>query len=397
MGKEIVYCAACGKRLREEDFERGLAHSADHQAWCAACRPLPARPEAPSGSTRKVPHVSPPRTARRQAQAPRSRAAVAGVAVGAVLLLAVVAAVLSSPARRPEEPVARIVPEAPAPAPVPPPRPAPPPPKPAPAARPPEAVLRDLEALAAGGGDPTAVLFACEEARPLLRGTPHEAALRRIEEAARERAERGRDAARLDAFLAQIRSIAEGDAAGERRKEIRDMYETALGMAGPRRDEVATLKERWEESVKAAALPKSVYRQDFSSGAGGFSGQVVPEGVEGTPALRFGPAGTNAWGKFRTPVRESTRLRLKFKPTDGVGRVQVMVWSEARKDNGRYFIDRLRPGEWTAVEFRALDLLMTATRQGPPMELGEPFNNLKIMFEGHADARLLLDDVEVLE
>ncbi|MFN3485223.1 MAG: hypothetical protein ACK44W_07050, partial [Planctomycetota bacterium] len=50
MGKEIVYCHGCGKRLFEDDFARGRAHTQAYQHFCADCKPLP--PSASTAGTR---------------------------------------------------------------------------------------------------------------------------------------------------------------------------------------------------------------------------------------------------------------------------------------------------------------------------------------------------------
>ena len=48
MGKEIVYCSACGTLLREREFARGLAHTRDHRPFCARCLPLHAPAPTPT-------------------------------------------------------------------------------------------------------------------------------------------------------------------------------------------------------------------------------------------------------------------------------------------------------------------------------------------------------------
>ena len=401
MGKEIVYCSGCGKSLREEDFQKRRAQTIDHLAWCAECKPLQPKPERSPAktTTRSIPKVAAPRTARHAARSAPSKALLIGIPAGVGLLLVIAIAVGSAPARPKED----------APPPPPEPRPAPvavvPRPPTAPSkipapVRSPDAVLRDLEALAAAGGDPSAVLLACDEARAVLRGTPHEAALRRIEEAARERARAKSDVAKLDEFLRQIRSVIDGDAKGERREEIRRMFDTALGMAGPRRAEVERMRAQWEETTKPPPpSAKSVFRTDFADGSGKFQqGEAVPgAGVGGSPALSMGPAGVIAWKAFDATVRETTTVRLKLKASAPITRVQIMAWSDKRQENGRYYVDRLEPGDWKAVEFKALQFRMGAANAAPPMALGDDFRSLKIHFEGPADARLLIDDVEVVE
>ena len=51
MGKEIVYCGACGTILMEKDFVRGLAHTVERCPFCTRCRPL-SSPTFPVRGTR---------------------------------------------------------------------------------------------------------------------------------------------------------------------------------------------------------------------------------------------------------------------------------------------------------------------------------------------------------
>src|SRR5436190_22669046 len=53
MGKAIVYCQACDKSLREEDFERERAFKQENSNFCVDCRPelaapVPREPTPPS-------------------------------------------------------------------------------------------------------------------------------------------------------------------------------------------------------------------------------------------------------------------------------------------------------------------------------------------------------------
>jgi len=55
----------------------------------------------------------------------------------------------------------------------------------------------------------------------------------------------------------------------------------------------------------------------------------------------------------------------------------------------------LKKGEWTEVEFRAIEARFGWARTGPSLE-GDVLDKFKLVFEGAAGDRILLDDVEVL-
>ncbi|HEX7898732.1 MAG TPA: PA14 domain-containing protein [Planctomycetota bacterium] len=113
MGRPIVYCDACGKLLREEDFTRGKAHEVDNRNFCVECRPLPQ--ETPRTPGRPVP-ASPRKSSSQRTPAaaglrpgsktsnvpvapapPRSNNGVLiGLAVGGVALIGLIVAVASS-------------------------------------------------------------------------------------------------------------------------------------------------------------------------------------------------------------------------------------------------------------------------------------------------------------
>jgi hypothetical protein len=107
MGRGIVYCGDCGRSLREDAFERGLAGWFQDVPYCSACR-APS-PTPPTGAIQKVRRPSsgqlPAATPRRPlpASRPRSKAPLligASLAVAAVLLLALFA--LSGPGSHPK-------------------------------------------------------------------------------------------------------------------------------------------------------------------------------------------------------------------------------------------------------------------------------------------------------
>jgi len=137
-----------------------------------------------------------------------------------------------------------------------------------------------------------------------------------------------------------------------------------------------------------------VFTEGFQAGAGKFEGGEVAADAGGAKALSFGPKGCSCWETFSTPVQDSTTIRFRLKPLCDVGRVTVFVWSKKRKDNCRYYVGGLKKGQWTDVEFRALECRTGWGRDGPSLE-GDVLNNVKLLYEGKPDDRVLLDDFQV--
>ncbi len=228
MGKEIVYCSGCGKLIREDDFARGRASTHEARPFCGACRPAAPPPPPPRAAARPV-------TARAAAPPPapdarpflRRKGVVlgGGAAAAAVLLAAILVLALAGG------------PDAP----------------PAPAPDPAVLALQELEGLASSGLEPEALLRRLAEARPRLAGTAHEPALRRLEEAARKAKEERERGAKLEALLETARRLHEGDAAFAKKDAVLALFESALEAAGPRRDEVAALREIYEKKAREAA------------------------------------------------------------------------------------------------------------------------------------------------
>jgi len=265
MGREIVYCEGCGKRLTEDDFSRGKAQDHDNRPFCSDCKPVTAPPPPPSsqtkertterrsggtssarrrGSTERMPFAQPPppSPARRASEAGANKHIGLYVAGGLAALVLIVVAV-SMNGRSPSV--------APADSGVPP---KPPSESRLPAVNPAEERLRDLEAFAAANAaDPQTVLARCEQARAVLRGPPFEARFRRIEEQAQERLKEKDRAAELDRALASIRRIIQDDVEYARRKEVEALLESALKIAGPRSPEVQKLQSDYRTLCEDAA------------------------------------------------------------------------------------------------------------------------------------------------
>jgi len=192
MGKEIVYCGDCGKSLREDDFGRGKAHHIDHRPYCIECKTPVAEPPSQIQTSSKlaamktttgrhVPPAQAPSTRRRRAEEDSSKTPLlvgAGLVGAAVVILLIFALGSGGRSSAPELP--------PPPAVAGPPKPAPRPPVAAPNPDKAASALKELEAVVAASPPPIAILQKCDEVRPLVRGTAHEARLKGIEDRARD-------------------------------------------------------------------------------------------------------------------------------------------------------------------------------------------------------------------
>lgn len=220
MGREIVYCEACGLSLRESDFEKGKACEVDNRPYCTACAPFkPAaapRPDSPRAGTRKAMPSVTPRAA--MSAVPRGRThpmLVPGIVGGAILLLLLIAlagtgdsARSPSPVETPPRPVVEI--------------PATPKPRdPPPAPRTEEGVIPRRPTTPAG--------------EDTLRG-----------------ASDAEKAAQFESFLAQIRERIGYDKEFRQRREIDGMIAAAEKTAGPRASDVKVLKDSYANSFEIA-------------------------------------------------------------------------------------------------------------------------------------------------
>jgi len=142
---------------------------------------------------------------------------------------------------------------------------------------------------------------------------------------------------------------------------------------------------------------KTIYSQDFEKDAGNFKGgQTSDGGVGDSRAFAFGPQGCSIWEAYSTPVKDSTTIRLKLKPLCDAKQISVLIWSKKNKDNCRYSIGGVRKGEWTTVQFRAIECRTGWAMDGPSLD-GDVLDNFKLAFEGAASDRFLLDDFQVCE
>jgi hypothetical protein len=146
-----------------------------------------------------------------------------------------------------------------------------------------------------------------------------------------------------------------------------------------------------QSGAPAAGAGKLVFSENFDSGPGPFKGGEVVEG-----ALSFPAKGIGAWNAWSVPVRESTSIRFRIKPLAELDQVSILIWSDKLKDNARYYVTGLKKGEWKTVEFRGVEARQGWAMDGPSLD-GSTLNNIKLLFDGPADARVLIDDFEVRE
>lgn len=150
--------------------------------------------------------------------------------------------------------------------------------------------------------------------------------------------------------------------------------------------------------AKAAPLPppgKLVFSARTSAAWAKFEGgQVVKTGADAN-ALSIPAAGAACFGAFSTPVAASTTLRFEIKPLAEVEYVYALIWSDKAKDNARVYLPRLKKDEWTKIELRAADFRFGGAGDGAPLD--GVFNNIKFVFKGPADGKVLLRNLEVRE
>lgn len=249
MGREIVYCQGCGRRLTEPDFEKRKAQRIGHEHWCSNCRDLPEVPPArtpksgtrrPSGSRNALPAAT-PRTPSRAAPAvpAASKKTLFLFAGGVVVGILVVAVALSGGG-----------------SPAPPPTPSKPP-----ATDRAGQALQDLERFAATRPPPEALLARIDAARAAVAGSRHEERLRRLEALAREQLAKTLPVApqdRLTPFLKEIRVLIDKDETLARKNDVLSMLDSAARIAGDRGGEVAALRAFYEGKLRDAGKPAEI-------------------------------------------------------------------------------------------------------------------------------------------
>jgi hypothetical protein len=104
------------------------------------------------------------------------------------------------------------------------------------------------------------------------------------------------------------------------------------------------------------------------------------------------PSGVGAWSGFSIPPTSSVTLSFKVKPLQDVSVLEVLVWSAAKQDNGHFVVENLRKGEWREIKVPLTEIRIGWGKDAPSIDVVE---NLKFFFRGAAEARVLLDDIEI--
>jgi tetratricopeptide (TPR) repeat protein len=288
MGREIVYCSQCGVRILEKDLAAGRAFTVLDKVFCAECRdqaftqgPGPARPDPPLDSARGKPQARPVKeapTATRplagirnpaapldpaRGKPPRRPEGVAsprvtvkrsnpmplyiGSAVGVIGIVILIVIVMSSksgnaktgpgggPGAASGGPpqIQNMTPEARA------------------AHR-----LNELHQFASTATDPAAVVKRAAEVEKDIVGTPSEEGYRTLRKRWERKIAEVESGKKIDALLAQAKSIAGGDPEFKRFAEVRDLLQKAdeLGLdAGPEKvADVQNFRKSLEEPYEAA-------------------------------------------------------------------------------------------------------------------------------------------------
>jgi len=168
----------------------------------------------------------------------------------------------------------------------------------------------------------------------------------------------------------------------------------------PRRGKKEAIPSKSALLTPGLLLPepgKVAFLEKFEKGTGNFKGgEVTDGGVNGSKAFAFPPKGASVWNAYSVPVTDSTTVRFKLKPLCDARQVTILIWSKKQKDNCRYYIGSLNRNQWRNVQFRAIEARVGWGRKGPSLE-GDVLDNVKLIYEGGARHRILLDDFEILE
>lgn len=334
MGREILYCTNCGKRLTADDFTRGRAHTFENRQYCDQCLPKRLEPpptprpskRAPS-SARGLPAAAP----RASSRAPL----ITGVAAGVALLVALVV-VLSKPAPPapppPEDPARALIEKA----------------RDIERASPgsPESIRRWEEAVAAGG--PSAAEAKRELARVLfVRKEGEEKDLRELDGRARERVEKEQFGAVFDVYeeARKRRSTPEWTKAIDAR--VQELKATTERLYAELKTKAVAARTKGRESEAAelrtklagwgrkdlsddldAELAKIVPREEIPAGAAalmrypasgppiyGLAGQASKGGLAAVPYQHFAVMGGFEIFRPPFPVPENGEFWLTYSTT----------------------------------------------------------------------------------
>jgi hypothetical protein len=143
---------------------------------------------------------------------------------------------------------------------------------------------------------------------------------------------------------------------------------------------------------------RTLFAENFDRGAGRFvGGEWVEGGLRGTHALAVGVKGTEIQNPFDVPVTPSLRLRFQVRMPPNVGEFAVTLFGKNARKVFWYKVRDFKPGEWTPVEVRLTDLREHIKMTGPSVEGDVPNNFRFILPDAPESARMLVDDVEIVE
>ncbi|HLY08473.1 MAG TPA: hypothetical protein VKW04_04105 [Planctomycetota bacterium] len=307
---EIVYCGGCGKVLRGDDFDRGLARTLDNRPWCVECKPPDKDPIAASGPRKQGSSAKHARinvgTSRRESArpvAPKSAMIGLAVAVAGLLILGVVFMNGGSPPP-PVVEKTRVEPVR-------------PPPATADASR----LLSELETLASLA-PPDKILSRCEELSARFRGSPQEKRFREIETAARDQKRAQGQVSQLTRELDSIRKLIDDDPRYARFDEVVRRLKAARDLAGPRASEVDRRLAEYQQERQESPMAK--HAGPFGEDEQGFIRHWLVLGVfpndndQGIDVdflnseSTHDPAPDLAVGKLKWAAHESPEARVDF-------------------------------------------------------------------------------------
>ena len=260
---EIVYCGGCGKVLRRDDFDRGLARTLDNRPWCSECKPpekdpIPATSSSSrrqQGSTAKHPRISVGTTRRETASPGISRNALIGMGVVVVVLILLAALVAGNSSTYPSPVVEKATrgngevdrtvglrEEA-------------------------QRLLRDLESLASLA-PPDKVLARCDEIRPKFARLPEEKRFLEIQNAAKEQKRVREQEGQLTKELEALRKLIDEDSRFAKYDEVVRRLKALRDIAGARLGEIDRRLADYQKERKDAPFEK--HAGPFSEDEQGF-------------------------------------------------------------------------------------------------------------------------------
>jgi hypothetical protein len=141
-----------------------------------------------------------------------------------------------------------------------------------------------------------------------------------------------------------------------------------------------------------AGTRKVLFSENFNGGRGKFPGGDPIDG-----ALSIGKSGVQLDRLLPSPISSTLTVRFRIKPLFGIGNFEVLANSVKAEANAWYRVRGLKANEWNTVEVRVAEMKVGYLMKGPSLE-GDSTHFLKLYFDdGAPEARVLIDDFELLE